>query len=56
MKQFWNWICEPFNKPQLELTTIDQFRMGLTILVGVLLIIGLIWLILTILEKIGVIK
>lgn len=56
MSKFWNWLIEPFNKPQLQLTTVDQIRIGLTCLVGVLIIIGLIWLVVTILEKIGVIK
>lgn len=55
MKSFWNWVVEPFVKPGYLITVWDSFRMGLTVLIGVGIILGIIWLLLTILEKIGVI-
>ena len=56
MSKFWNWLIEPFNKPQLQLTTVDQFRIAITILVGLIIVIGLVCLVIFILMKIGVIK
>lgn len=53
---FIDWVLEPFNKPQLELTTIDEFRICLTIIVGFIIIVGIVGLVAFILEKIGVIK
>ena len=53
MDSFWKWVIEPFKKPRYLMTWVDDFRITLTIIIGIAIIIGLIWLIATIVEKIG---
>lgn len=53
---FIDWVMEPFKKPQLELTTIDEIRICLTFIVLFLIVIAVVGLVAFILKKIGVIK
>lgn len=53
MNSFWKWVIEPFKKPRYLMTWLDDFRITMTIIVGIAIIIGLILLISIIVEKIG---
>ena len=53
---FIDWVMEPFKKPQLELTTIDEIRICLTFIALFLIVVVVVCLVAFILEKIGVIK
>ena len=56
MNKVINWIIEPFTKPNYLVTTWDNFKMGLIVLVGLGLIFLIFFLVYIILEKIGIIK
>ena len=50
------WFFEPFTKPMLEMTTIDEFKIFLTIIIGIIIVFIIALLIIIIFNEISYFK
>lgn len=52
MDSFWEWAIEPFKKPRYLMTWLDDFRIAMTIIVILAILIGLMFIVIGIVDKV----